>query len=741
MKRFLRILDKSPTAAAPLLLVVIAVLLLATAIPVELGVAHEAKELQSATPNPDLVDYYENPPETFYGYIPPPLDLSHVDQFPLEGYEILSALPDSFDWRDYGEVSPVKNQKSCGTCWAFGTTSVLESAVLMGEDLAYDFSEQSVALCVDPSWYYLYDDGTDPCLGGGWSWLASEVFIKKGAVLEACLPYNTSALNCDGSCVCDECPPIKVVNGYRLVTNDGSQIETIKNAVIDHGPMTVAFYQSSSGEYWDETWGAIYDYYPCPNSPNHLISIIGWDDNVPHPDSNHTGTGAWLVKNSWGTTDSWAGGAGTSDGHFYLAYDSSAAAEISYLEYKDFVPGEELLYWDEAGMVGAGGYGDEDAWIASVFTTDKPGNLTHVDFWTTSRNAIYEIYIWDDYFGTQLASQTGSCQEEGYYSIPLSSPIPFGDAVQFTIGVKMNTPGYDYPIAIETLLHPFVDPPIQSGVSFASYDGLEWKDLALVDDGWNACLRARIVTEADTTPPTVVTTSPGDGDTNVSLTTLVSATFDEAINTSTLDFSLDSVIGTVIYDEVSLNASFIPNDKLSYNTTYVAIVSASDLAGNAMPAPHTWSFTTEKATTQIHLKAGWNMVSVPVTPTDNSTSEVFPGVAAIFTWNATSRNYYVPTVIHPEKGYWVAVTEDTTIAIGGIPVETWTTGIKAGWNMIGSVSTNASIADPNDAPDGSVIPTAYWWDPVGRAYTTTTDIEPGKGYWAASVQDCTLMMP
>jgi parallel beta-helix repeat protein len=148
----------------------------------------------------------------------------------------------------------------------------------------------------------------------------------------------------------------------------------------------------------------------------------------------------------------------------------------------------------------------------------------------------------------------------------------------------------------------------------------------------------------------------------------------------------------------------------------------------------------EEVEIQLYLEAGWSMVSVPVAPIDNSASAVFPGVAGIFTWNPATRGYYVPTVIDPEKGYWVAVTENTTIAVSGAPISTWTTDIKAGWNMIGSVNTTVSIADPNDDPDGSVIPPAYWWNPESKSYTLTTDIEPGKGYWVASVNDCTLML-
>ena len=110
------------------------------------------------------------------------------------------------------------------------------------------------------------------------------------------------------------------------------------------------------------------------------------------------------------------------------------------------------------------------------------------------------------------------------------------------------------------------------------------------------------------------------------------------------------------------------------------------------------------------------------------------------TWNAADRSYYESAVIEPEKGYWVAVTENTTIAISGTPTDTWTTDVKAGWNMIGSVNTTVSIADPNDDPDSSAVTPAYWWDPVTKSYTVTTDMEPEKGYWVASLNDCVLIL-
>ena len=444
----------------------------------------DARVPQLAPRNPDFLAYLENPPEATYGYIQPPMDLSHLDLLPVVGLPTLYALPSSFDWRDQGGVTPVKDQNYCGTCWDFGTTSVLESAVLIDESVAHDFSEQSVALCVDRSWYYLYDGSTDPCQAGGWSCLASEVFIKKGSVLETCNPYECSSLNCDGSCVCDICPPVKKVDGYRLATNDGSQIEVIKNAVYNHGPVTMAFYYTPGGGYSVEPWGIIYDYYPCSGSANHLVSIIGWVDAVPHPNPSHAGTGAWIVKNSWGT--GWG-----NEGFFYLAYDSSCVEEIAYLKYKNYNPGEELLYWDEAGHVGSMGYGDNSAWMANLFTATQSGDLTHVDFWTTSNNAQYELYVWNGFFGTELAYQTGNCQEYGYYSIPLSESLSIDAGQQFTVGIRMTTPSYDYPIPIEYKITGWVDPPIQTSVSFIRHTASgTWTDLANYDR--NACLRARL---------------------------------------------------------------------------------------------------------------------------------------------------------------------------------------------------------------------------------------------------------
>ncbi len=183
------------------LLVVLAMLVstIPGVIPAMAQDGEEEFELSVAPLNPDFEEYLKNP-EYHGGYVPTTMDLSHVDSLGIARESVMDImLPASFDWRGYGKVTPVKDQDGCGTCWIFSTLAVLESAVLLGGEPVFDFSEQSIALGVDRSRVSMFDDPTDPCMAGGNSFIASEVLIKKGSVLETCNPYDPDALKCGGT--------------------------------------------------------------------------------------------------------------------------------------------------------------------------------------------------------------------------------------------------------------------------------------------------------------------------------------------------------------------------------------------------------------------------------------------------------------------------------------------------------------------------------------------------------------
>jgi len=541
-----------------------AALALAAALVAQIGVPSltEADEpvasIESAPPNPDFVDYINNPSG---GYVPLPFKLN-IDTGDAAGpsmaiASLYGANPglSYFDWRDTVKVTSIKDQNPCGTCWAFGTISVLESRVLIVEDTAYDFSEQSLVTCTDPSIAYLHEDRCD---AGGNTYISADTLIKKGAMLESCQPYDTNIINTQS---CSNCQPVKVLNGYRLVTDDGSQISAIKDAIYDHGPVSAAYYHSSGHMYLD--LGSKYYYPSCPYDPNHLVSIVGWDDNIAHPLGG--GSGAWIVKNSWGT--SWG-----DNGYFYLCYGSGNMQEIAYFDYKDYKPNEKLYYWDEAGLLDSVGYTGADwAWMASVFTAMQGGIITHVDFWTTSSNAQYQIYIYDGRFGTALISQSGSCVEAGYYSIPLDTEVARNSGQLFTVAVRMSTPGYDYPIPVEARYPGYYSPTIQRSVSYIrATDSGGWTDL--YNSGWNACLRARMILS----PTAPVLISPSNGVTGQPRTPRLEWNPSADAASYGVQVSTVSNFATTVVDVSGITGTYydVPGATLDWNTRYYWRVNA-----------------------------------------------------------------------------------------------------------------------------------------------------------------------
>lgn len=108
---------------------------------------------------------------------------------------------------------------------------------------------------------------------------------------------------------------------------------------------------------------------------------------------------------------------------------------------------------------------------------------------------------------------------------------------------------------------------------------------------------------ADTTSPTVLSTIPANGATGVAINSKLTATFSEAMNPATINSTTFTVMqgatpltGSVAYSANSATAifTFTPAGNLAMNSVYTATVTtgAKDLAGNALAANVTWSFTT-----------------------------------------------------------------------------------------------------------------------------------------------------
>jgi len=135
-------------------------------------------------------------------------------------------------------------------------------------------------------------------------------------------------------------------------------------------------------------------------------------------------------------------------------------------------------------------------------------------------------------------------------------------------------------------------------------DGAHTVYVRATDAAGNTTLEANYASDGftvDTGAPSVVSTLPANGATNVAVNTTVSVIFSEAMKASTIttgSFTLvadsTSVSGSVSYNSGTYTATFTPSADLPQNTTCTATLSTAitDAAGNPLATAYSWSFTT-----------------------------------------------------------------------------------------------------------------------------------------------------
>ena len=396
-----------------------------------------------------------------------------------------TVIPAKYDLRDVtlengtavSYVSPIKDQKNSGTCWAFAGIGALESYLLESENRLYNFSENHQKNIMGPytkgGWVFMRGGGTAKTLAYWSRW--------SGPVNASDDPFNeTSKVSPTNLTV------IKHVQD--VVYLPVMDIVQLKLAVFKYGSVVIGYkfvqpeVKTINGTTFESEVSPIVS---LPQFSSHVVDIVGWDDNYPGSNfGENIPDGAFILKNSFGTSEYSTKLNKTiyyeGEGFNYISYYDMALSKenIPYaiVNVEDVDNYRENYYYDPAGTLVNLGFNNQTAWFSNQFVSNNSYPLAAFSLYTFGVDSAYEAYV---YVNDNLSyTQCGVIHNPGYNTVKLSDYVDLKRNDVFRIEIKLTTPNCTYPIPVSCDVNEWIANTSSSpNQSFISPDGINWIDL------------------------------------------------------------------------------------------------------------------------------------------------------------------------------------------------------------------------------------------------------------------------
>ncbi len=451
------------------------------------------------------------------------------------------SLPSAFDLREKGLVSPVKNQGSYGTCWAFAAMNSLETNEIF-RDTHTDFSEWYMA-------HYLYQGQA------AYPYTNEEGFLMEGGLLsqvigmltnwigpvkESFCPYGGDAPDLSRSVSqLQKEAAVHVTDFHYFPLTPGekgysAQEQQMKQSIYEGHSLyfdtSYALLDNSNFFSWTNHClyvpENVWEYDENAEISAHAVCIVGWDDAFPASAFPFTPgrDGAWLVKNSWG--ESWGEG-----GYFWISYDDPHISNMVYFDTENAAMHDTLYEYDDFGGNGSFSVSDHaddtSAYISNIFAAREDCSITDIMLSCVNIDDDCEITVYtgltsqsNPVSGTASPVTKSRLTHLGYQTIALDTPVTVKRGQLFSVVVKLSgQPGchipcelawkdngqpvggytaYDYTYSYSNILnYEMIRRNFHKNESFYSTDGENWHDIYLqseaIEDDMavgNLCLKA-----------------------------------------------------------------------------------------------------------------------------------------------------------------------------------------------------------------------------------------------------------
>lgn len=397
------------------------------------------------------------------GYVEVPYVIHSIEENDSDEKEIEihgdTEIPAYYDAREHGRVTAVKRQNPWGNCWSFAAISALESS-LISDGYSQDIDLSEYHLC-----YYNYKAITDPLNGtegDGFTYTGTfEEFLDAGgnilvsyhaltnwvgAVEETVTGYPTEEgteleASVEGAYLNDK---VHLQQMYQISTED---TDAVKREIMEHGGLTASFYYKST--YYNSSTGGYYN--NVNTSSNHAVAVVGWDDNFSKENfkTQPSADGAWLVKNSWGTSFG-------QEGYQWISYEDTSLGDVMCLLLAEDADNYDNNYQYDGSYMNTSLKIENTVMASNIFRIQEGEareELRAVAFELGNTNVDYSIQIYGNLrdennplSGKALLEEpvTGSTTYQGYYTVELPETVYLNPGENFAVVITYEKDGSVY---------------------------------------------------------------------------------------------------------------------------------------------------------------------------------------------------------------------------------------------------------------------------------------------------------